>query len=205
MGVVEDYKYCALFLPYKPLLLRSLPESYRYAALRMQSKDLPSTLEKFEEVWKDIDPVHDMRGELLDSEIREFYGYFEDILFMVAYSTVLAIVIACLGLLGMASYSIQTRTKEVGVRKVFGAESKSIIKLFSKSSLTLIGIASIIAGPVAYLINNAWLSFVPFHVSFGIGTIIIGIIIVATIGMLTITSQTLKVSRTNPASTLKYE
>ena len=112
IGVVENYKYCALFLPFRPLLLRNKPDEFRYAVLRLQTNNLAATIEKFEEEWKSIDPTHELEGEFMDTEIREFYTYFEDILYMVGYTTILAIIIASLGLFGMAAYSIQTRTKE---------------------------------------------------------------------------------------------
>ncbi len=146
-----------------------------------------------------------MQGQLLDTEIRDFYAYFEDILYMVGYTTLLAIIIACLGLYGMASYSIQTRTKEVGIRKVYGAETPDIVKSVSLSFVILLLIAAIIGAPIAYLLNNAWLNFIPVHVTFGAGTVIIGVLVVIVIGLLTIGSQTIKVAGTNPARTLKYE
>ncbi len=106
---------------------------------------------------------------------------------------------------GMSTYSIQTRLKEIGVRKVFGAHAQSITFLVSQSYIRMLLVAAIIAAPLGYLINNLWLQYLAHHVSFGAGTIVLGIFIVMVIGMLTITSQTMKAANSNPADILKYE
>jgi len=205
IGVVEDYKYCALFLPFRPLVLSVDPDEYQVAALRISTGNLPATVEKFNEEWTEIDPYHQMQGMLLDEEIRDYYSYFEDIIYTLGFVTFISILIASLGLLGMATYSIETRTKEVGIRKVFGAKSSNILSTFTWSSVKTLVIATIIAVPVAYLGNSMWLEYMPLHVSFGAGTIIAGVMVVLILGILSILSQTLRVSNTNPAVTLKYE
>ncbi len=204
-GVFENYKYCALFLPERPLLLRYRPEYTQYAVLRIQTGDLPETVENLKKKWKEIDAEHEMHGLLLDTEIRDYYVYFEDILYMVGYTSFLALMIASMGLYGMASYSIKTRTKEVGIRKVFGADTKSIVYLVSRSFVKLLLISILLGAPVAFFLNNAWISFIALHVNFGAGTVLAGVLIVAIIGLLSISSQTMKVSGSNPAETLKYE
>ncbi|MCK5171284.1 MAG: FtsX-like permease family protein [Bacteroidales bacterium] len=105
----------------------------------------------------------------------------------------------------MATYSTQTRIKEIGVRKVFGAESKSIIILISKTYIKMFIIAAVIAGPLAFIINNAWLQYISNHAPFGFGTIFIGIFIIISFGMITIAAQTLKAANINPAKSLRYE
>src|SRR4030066_2025900 len=124
IGVVDDYKYVALFLPLKPLILRMNPEQYGIAVLRINTQDREASLAKFKAVWTSIDPYHDLDGSFLEYEIKDYYGLFGDVLYTVGFATILAIVVACLGLFGMATYSIQTRLKEVGVRKGFGSTSQ---------------------------------------------------------------------------------
>lgn len=205
LGVVEDYKYCALFLPFRPLVLRVNPDDLQVAALRISTENLPATVRKFNEKWEEIDPYHMMQGMLLDEEIRDYYSYFEDIIYTLGFVTFISILIASLGLLGMATYSIETRTKEVGIRKVFGAKSGNILTSFTWSSIKTLVLAAIIAVPVAYFGNSMWLEYMPLHVSFGAGTITAGVLVVLILGILSILSQTLRISNTNPAVTLKYE
>jgi putative ABC transport system permease protein len=205
IGVVDDYKYVALFLPLKPLILRMNPEQYRIAVLRINSQDREATLAKFKRIWTSIDPYHDLDGSFLEYEIKDYYGLFGDVLYTVGFATILAIVVACLGLFGMATYSIQTRLKEVGVRKVFGSQSQSVALLIVRTFVIMLIIAAIIGAPLAYLINSTWLKFLAFHVSFGAGTLFAGIIIVFITGILTVLSQTLKAANSNPVDILKYE
>jgi len=205
IGVIQNYQYVALFLPQRPLILRNQPSAFQIAALRLANGISPSVIAKIKTEWKKVDPYNEFEGEFLDAEIRDYYSYFEDILYTVGFASVLAIIIACLGLLGMATYSTQTRIKEIGVRKVFGAENSNIIMMISKSYIYMFIVAAIIAGPLAYLINNMWLQYISDHAPFGFGTIFIGIFIIISFGMITIASQTLKAARLNPAQSLRYE
>lgn len=205
IGVVENYKYVALFLPLKPLILRMNPEQYNIAVLRINTQDREATLAKFKGAWTSIDPYHDLQGSFLEYEIKDYYGLFGDVLYTVGFATILAIVVACLGLFGMATYSIQIRLKEVGIRKVFGSQSQSVALLIGRTFIIMLIIAAVIAAPLAYLINSAWLKFLAFHVTFGVGTLFTGIIIVFIIGILTVLSQTLKAANSNPVDILKYE
>jgi putative ABC transport system permease protein len=205
IGVVENYKYVALFMPLKPLILRMNPDQYGIAVLRVNTQDRAATLTKFKEAWKSIDPYHDLDGSFLEYQIKDFYALFGDVLYTVGFATILAIIVASLGLFGMATYSIQTRLKEVGIRKVFGSQSKSVALLVGRTFISMLLIAAAISTPLAYLLNSAWLKFLAFHVSFGAGTILTGILIVFITGIVTVLSQTLKAANTNPVDIIKYE
>lgn len=205
IGIIRNHQYVALFLNQRPMLLRYEPRAHRHAFLRLDSPDMAATVSKLEKTWKDIDPNHEMDGDFLDGRIRYYYTFFEDIMYTVGFATLLAIIIAAFGLLGMATYSTRTRQKEIGIRKVLGAEVNQIVLLVSKSYLWLMLIAAIIGGTIAYLVNNLWLQYLSKSVDFGIGTILAGVFIVVFVGLLTISTQTLKAARTRPARILKDE
>lgn len=205
IGVVKDYKYVALFFNRKSLILRVNPDKYNLAVFRINTPDLKGTVEKIKKEWKKIDPVHEMEGEFLDNTIKEFYSLFGDVLYAVGYASFLVIIISCLGLLGMATFSTQTRIREIAIRKAYGAMPANILLQISKSYIWLLVIAAVFAAPLAYLINNMWFQYMADHVSFGAGTLLFGILFVVLIGLLTIGSQTLKASHTNPAEMLKFE
>jgi putative ABC transport system permease protein len=205
IGIIKNYQYAAVFLNLKPMLLRYIPDRHRHAFLRMDSPNMAATVSKLEKTWKKIDPIHDFNGDFLDGRIKYYYTFFEDIMYTVGFASLLAIIIAGFGLLGMATYSTQTRLREIGIRKVFGAEVSHIIFLVSRSYLWLMLIAAIIGGIIAYLVNNLWLQYLTKRVDFGIGTILAGVFIVVIVGLLTISSQTLKAAQTKPAETLKYD
>jgi len=205
IGIIKSYQYVAVFLNLKPMLLRYIPDRHYHAFLRLDSPDMTATVSKLERTWEKIDPIHDFNGDFLDDRIKFYYTFFEDIMYTVGFATLLAIIIAGFGLLGMATYSTQTRMKEIGIRKVCGAEVNHIIFLVSRSYLWLMLIAAVIGSIIAYLANNLWLQYLSKRVDFGIGTILAGVFIVVIVGLLTISSQTLKAAQTKPAEILKNE
>jgi putative ABC transport system permease protein len=192
-------------MPVKPLILRMNPEQYNIAVLRINTQNREATLSRFKSAWTLLDPYHDLKGSFLEYDIKDFYSIFGDVLYTVGFATILSIVVACLGLFGMASYSIQTRLREVGIRKVFGSQSGSVALHIARTFVTMLVIAALIAAPLAYLLNTTWLKFLAFHVTFGAGTILAGVSIVFIFGILTILSQTLKAANSNPVDVLKNE
>jgi putative ABC transport system permease protein len=205
IGIIRDYQYAALFLNQRPLLLRVVPGSHYHAFLRLNSPDMTAAVSKLESTWERIDPNHNIDGDFLDGRIRYYYSFFEDIMYTVGFATLLAIIIASFGLLGMATYSTRTRTREIGIRKAFGASVGHIVLLVSRSYLWLMLIAAVIGGIIAYLVNNLWLRYMSKSVDFGIGTILAGVFLVVFAGLLTISTQTLRAAQTDPARTLKYD
>jgi len=205
IGIIKDYQYAAVFLNLRPMLLRYVPASHRHAFLRLESPDMMATVGKMKQTWNNIDPDHELDGDFMDGRIKYYYSFFEDIMYTVGFATLLAIIIASFGLLGMATYSTRTRLKEIGIRKVFGAEANQIVLLVSRSYLLLMGLAAIIGGIIAYLANNLWLQHLAKSVDFGLETILAGVFVVVFVGLLTISSQTFKAAHTNPADTLRNE
>jgi len=205
IGVVEDYHYFAMFAKIGPMALRVIPDNYRFANLLVSSPDITKTLEKIEKSWEKIDPVHKLQYDFMDEAIKDFYRMFTDILYMVGVASLLAILIACMGLFGMATYSAETRIKEIGVRKVLGANAWSVVYMISKSYFKMVIIAVVIALPLAYFGNNLWLQNFPYKVSFGAGTVLTGAMLVLVLSLVTIGSQTYKVANADPAGSLRYE
>ena len=205
IGVIRDYQYAAVFLNLRPMLLRYLPESHHHAFLRLDSPDMRTTVSKLERTWNHIDPYHELDGDFLDGRITYYYSFFEDIMYTVGFATLLAIIIASFGLLGMATYTTRTRIREISIRKVFGARANHVVLLVSRSYLWMMCIAAVIGGIIAYLANNLWLQYLSKSVDFGIGTILAGVFLVVFVGLVTISSQTFRAARTNPARTLKDE
>ena len=130
---------------------------------------------------------------------------FGDIVTVTGIATVLALIIACLGLLGMATYTIETKTKEVGIRKVLGATSRQLILQLSKGFISILLIAIIIAVPMAYFLNNLWLQEFAFRVPISIGVIGFGVFILLVLGIITIGSQTYRATTINPIDHLRNE
>lgn len=206
IGVTKDFFYEILFLdPIRPFYFRYIPKNYRYANIKIHGNDVQGTLSFVEDTWKKVDKIHTFEYRIFDQQLAETHGLIKDVVAIVGYISILAISIACLGLLGMAIFNTETRIKEIGIRKAMGADSRSIVLLLSKGFLILLGIAVIIGSPIAYLINNIWLQEFAFRVNFGIGIFGISISILLVLGLITIGSQTFRAANSNPATILRTE
>ena len=162
-------------------------------------------MKKLEQAWEKVDPDRELHAMFLDEEIREYYLYFGDLLYMAGFASLLAILIACMGLFGMAAYSSESRIKEIGIRKAMGAKSASIVLLVSRSYVRMILLAMAIALPLSWLGNRLWLQNLPYHVKFGPGTLTAGALFILLVSLLTILSQSLKSARRDPVGSLRYE
>ncbi len=206
-GVVQDFRFKLLLNDDKigPLIMRNRPEQFQYLNVKVSSSDLMGTVAKLEQKWKKIDPTHQFRYEFFDDQLASTHKGIFDLVSIIGFIAFLAIVIACLGLLGMAIYTAERKKKEVGIRKVMGAEDLSIALLLSKEFLKMLTISICIGAPLSYLINNMWLQALPNRVEFGFGTVFIGTSVLLLLGILTIGSQTFRASRNNPIDSLRSE
>ena len=207
VGVVEDFR---VRMPMEedniaPLILRNEPYQYSYANIKISSGDLLGTVKKLEEEWKKIDAIRPFKYQFYDEQLAATNKVWIDAVSILGFLAFLAITIACLGLLGMATYAVERRTKEVGIRKILGAEDLRIVLLLSKQFLKLLLIAICIGAPLSYLINNLWLQKFPNRVEFGFGTVFLGSFVLLLLGILTVASQTIKISRRKPVDSLRME
>jgi putative ABC transport system permease protein len=158
-------------------------------------------------IWKKLDPVHTLEWKMMSEEIDQAYtdAGFTDILKVVGYIAFLALTLACLGMLGMAMYAARTRVKEIGVRKVMGANVADITLLLSRSFMVLIGIAVVIAVPVSVFLGDAFLNTYAYKISITPWLILFGAFVVISLGLVTIASQTVRAALSNPVDALHYE
>ena len=124
---------------------------------------------------------------------------------MLGFISILAVVISCLGLLGMATYTTETRVKEISIRKVLGSSNGALIMLLSKGFLTMLALAIVLGVPAAYIANNIWLNMIAYHTSLDLTVISIGVFILILFGVLTIGSQTIRATFIKPVENLKSE
>lgn len=206
-GVVKDFRYQLLINTTKagPLMIFNRPESFEYLNVKVSAANIPALVAALEDKWKTLDPLHPMKYEFYDDQLAGTHRAILDVVSILGFISFLAIVIACLGLLGMATYMTERRLKEVGIRKVLGAADWGITLLLSRSFLKVLGISLLIGAPMSYFFNNFWLEFLPNRVDFGFGTVMMASVLLLTIGLITIGSQTIKASRTRPIETLKEE
>lgn len=205
IGVVKDFNYISLHRTIEPLTLPFEPYASRYMSLKVTGENLPGTIEQIEQVWSRIAPHRPFLYSFLDADFNKQYE--SDFRFRQIFTTfsVLAILIACLGLLGLATYTAEQRTKEIGIRKVLGANIGSIVGLLSKDFIKLVLIAILVATPVAWFAMNKWLEGFAYQVPVHWWVFLISGALAVVVALVTISFQSVKAAMMNPVKSLKSE
>ena len=165
VGVIKDFNAMSLREGIVPILITTMKNFYGTANIKLSTKDINGTLKKVEAVWNEVYPDFVYEQKFLDAKIGNFYNQERKLAELYKIFAVLAIFLSCLGLYGLASFMAVQKTKEVGIRKVLGASVNNIIFLFSKEFLMLIGIAFLIAAPLAYYFMHEWLQDFVYRVN----------------------------------------
>lgn len=203
VGVVKDYNFKLLYMPIGPLMLTYDPDDFNIAQVKIEGFDMVAELSAMEVVWDKFDPNHEIILKTFQGEIDEFNAFFYDILYIVGLISILSISIAGMGLLGISTYAIQIRMKEVSIRKVLGASVKNLIFILSKSLSIMLGLSFVIGFTLAFLANNVWLNLFAYRTSFGIDIFLMTMLSMVGIGLLTIGWQAWRATNANPATTLR--
>jgi putative ABC transport system permease protein len=205
IGVVENFNFQSLHTEVEPLSIQFLRWEPRYLTVRMQADRIMETLAAVEQEWQRLVPHRPLEYRFLDEVFDAQYQ--ADVRFGRLFSVFagLAIFIACLGLFGLAAFTAQQRTKEIGVRKVLGASVPSIIRLLSADFLKLVGIAFVVAMPLAYFGMQRWLEDFAYRIDIGPGIFLFTGFLVLLIALLTVSYQSIKAALADPVKSLRYE
>lgn len=205
IGVVKDFNYISLHNTVEPLTLPFEAYASRYMSIKVNTGNLPTTLSEIENVWKELAPHRPFIYSFLDEDFNSQYE--SDFRFRQIFTTfsVLAIMIACLGLLGLATYTAEQRTKEIGIRKVLGADVGSIVGLLSKDFIKLVLIAILVATPVAWFGMNKWLEGFAYQVPVHWWVFFVSGVLAVIVALVTISFQAIKAAMMNPVNSLKNE
>ncbi len=205
IGVIKDFHHQSLHQQIAPLSLRFAPRSTRFFLLRTDTRDLRQTLAELEAIWKERVPHRPFLYHFLDASFGAMYRAEERFGSLFGTFAGLALFIACLGLLGTAAYATQQRTKEIGVRKVLGASTSEIIALLCKDILVLVGVAFVVAFPLAYLGLERWLDHFPYRTDINVGLFLLAGGLILLLAFLTVSYQTLRAATAAPVKSLRYE
>lgn len=206
IGVIEDFHYAKVSESIECFGFRYQPKEVYTINLKIASPDLLGTMEKIASAWNDFDPVHEFDATFYDEKLQKAYSEYSVMFTLVGFLAFLTMTIASLGLLGMAVYTAETRVKEISIRKVLGATEGSLITLLAKGFMWLLVISAAIAIPLAYyFFDNVILQGAVNRASIGAIELFGGVLIIFTIGFITIGSQTWKAAKANPANTLRNE
>ena len=205
VGVVEDFHAYSLHRKIPPIIFLPLDTYYYQLHIKTNGKAYSELRPFIEKSWNEIFPEYIYKYEFLEDTIKEKYSAEQRISDIIKIFTIIAIIIACLGLYGLVSFMLVQRTKEIGIRKAMGASISSLIVLVSKQFLKLVIISCVFAWPLAYYLMKNWLENYAYKIDLNIWIFIISGIILFIITFLTILFQSIKAARTNPVDSLKYE
>ncbi|GAB3196534.1 ABC-type antimicrobial peptide transport system permease subunit [Pontibacter aydingkolensis] len=205
IGVVEDFHQNSLRDPIDPAIILARPDNYWFLSAKIDMANKQEALQHLEKVWNKTYPDDVFDYEFLDETIERFYQdeARQNKLFKIF--SIIAIFIGCLGLYGLVAFMAAQRTKEVGIRKVLGASMFNITVLFSKEFVKLVLIAFILAVPIAYYLMNKWLQDFTYRITLDYWPFILAGVVTLIIAIITMSSQAIKASLTNPVVSLKSE
>jgi len=205
IGVVKDFHIHSLHQPIEPVYINWRLDNFRSISIKLTSENISTTMSRLENEWQTIAPNQPFDYFFLDESFDSRYRSEERLGDISLYFSLLAIFIGCLGLFGMASFTAERRTKEIGIRKVLGASAAGIVRLLSKEFVILVGIANILAWPLAYYAMSRWLENFAYRINQGLGTFILAAGMALLITLLTVSYQATKAALTNPADSIRHE
>lgn len=211
VGVVKDYNFVSKHHPIAPLVLtlNTRPGAFnlfiKYVAVKVGAGQSKQAIADLQSAWTNVMPNRPFDYFFLDDRLNDSYKAEQKLSVITMIFSGLAVLVACLGLFGLATYAVEQRKKEIGVRKVLGITTPQILMLLSKEFLLLIGVAFVISVPSAYLILDEWLSGFAFRIGIEIWPFVVAGGITLLVAFTTMTYHALRASLINPAETLKYE
>ncbi|WP_317043877.1 ABC transporter permease [Mucilaginibacter xinganensis] len=205
IGVVQDFHFESLQQNVKPLNLRINPRNINVFTLKIRGGEIPNTIAAVESKWKTLVPQRPFNYYFLDQNFNKQYATEDRFGKLFMYFAVLAIMISCLGLLGLASYSTLQRTREIGIRKVLGASVPGIVNMLSKEFMLLVLIAAVIAFPLAWFGMHSWLKDFAYKVNIGWWVFAVAGALAMMIAITTVSFQAVKAALANPVKSLRSE
>ncbi|MGN6533276.1 MAG: ABC transporter permease, partial [Ginsengibacter sp.] len=206
VGVVKDFHFEDLHVPIAPYGFQlNNPPQYNYMIVHAKQGNINSILQSIQNIWHNLNPTEPFEYSFLDQDFQKNYDAENRLASIVGYFTAIAILISCLGLFGLATFSAEQRIKEIGVRKVLGASVTSIVTLLSKDFLKLVAIAILIASPVAWWAMNKWLQSFAYKINIGWMVFVITTLVAIFIALVTISFQAIKAAIANPVESLRSE
>lgn len=213
VGVVKDFHFTSIHNPIEPFIfiVSGTPNQYFY--VRISDRNIPATIESVKKVQQDMGNTLPFNYFLFADKLNEMYTAENKLNTLFNIFSLMTIIIACLGLLGLTSYITEQRSKETGLRKIMGARINQVIWLLNKDFLILVLISNLISWPVAYWVMDWWIKGFAYHMDFGISPLvwvtlvpfIVSLLITLTIALITISSLSIKAAYVNPINSLSRE
>ena len=205
VGVVKDFHFKSLHRIIEPFLLALDPQNFNTISIRIMPGDIRGTIGFIQQKWGEIFPGEQFEYSFLDSRIDLLYRSESRMRSIFLIFSILSIFVACLGLFGLAAFTAEERTKEIGVRKVLGASTANILLLLSKEFSKWVLMANLIAWPVAYYMMNRWLQNFAYQTRIGLWPFIFSSLLALIIALFTVSYQSVRAALADPVDCLRYE
>jgi len=205
IGVVKDFHFQSFHSNIEPLVLKIRPRGVNFFSAKIKSENVSSALSFIKSKWEKINPTQPFEYFFFDDHFNSMYRTEADLQNIFHYSSVLAILIASLGVFGLASFKVEQRTKEIGIRKILGASASNIILLLSRDFARLVLIANVIAWPVGYFVMDRWLQDYAYRISIGWKAFVFSAMLALAVALMTVSYQSIKAAVANPANALRHE
>ncbi len=206
IGVSGDFHEFSLHIEIQPTVFFNFwPTNLREAQILLNMNNVRGAITHIQEAWTEFYPEYIFQYEFLDDYIKSLYETESKLMIMIQTASILSILIACLGLLGLVSFMVLQRSKEIGIRKVLGATVTSVYFMVSKEFFKWVVIANIIAWPLAYYLTHEWLQEFTYRIPLGVGYFIIGGFISLGIAALVMSYQVMRAATADPVEALRYE
>lgn len=205
VGVISDFNFMSLHNPLEPLILCFNPNGGRNLSVRLEKGDYTKTLNDLEESWKEITAGVPFSFSFFDQDLDANYVNEQNMYRIFTYFSAISILIACLGLFALLSYTIETRRKEIGIRKVLGASTMNLSWITVKDFIYLLLIAFVLASPVNYYLMKNWQADFAYQADFNAWSYVISVLIALTLSLLSVSYHSWKIARSNPVIALREE
>jgi len=207
IGVVKNFNFESLRNPIGPYIFKFQNDNMicGYITVKLSAQNYSGTIAAIEEKWKEFIPNNPLQYYFVDEDFEQMYIQEKQNAKMAVIFSALAIFIAALGLLGLTSFTVEQRTKEIGVRKAMGSSVAGIFVEISKEIVILVSVSALIAWPIIYYIAGNWLENFYYRITPGAFSFLAGLFIALGIALFTISFRVVKAAKVNPAQSLKYE
>jgi putative ABC transport system permease protein len=205
VGVVKNFHFKSLHREVEPMALLLYPDYIRDISVRIKPGDVGRTLNFIQQKWESLFPGEQFEYSFLDNRINQLYESEKKMQDLFVIFSALSILVACLGLLGLVSFTAELKTKEIGIRKVLGASTGSVIVLLSKEFIKWIFLANIVAWPLAWFMMNKWLQNFAYRTNIGWVVFVLAGFAAMAIAIFTFIFQTVKTACAKPVNSLRYE
>ena len=205
IGVVQDFHYKSLHEKVTPSVIQIYPQVLFKLAVKLKTDDVKNTIAYINNIWSRFSPGYPLDYKFMDETYGKMYESEQKLSSLLWIFAIMAIMVGCMGLFGLAAFSAEQRTKEIGIRKVLGAGVFNIIGLLSKNFVMLVLIASLIAFPIAYWAMSSWLEDFNYRINIEWWVFALALLAAIVIALITVSFQSIKAATTNPVKSLRTE